>query len=333
MWVATFAVMADRTADRGFDIGFSGFRNGGFPGGAALHPELNHALLDIDARFFCARQEELALSLKDYTTNYNPAAGRGMRGERLLYLANRVAMEELESGLSSWPIALKCDWEKREQQREWDFLVAVYGEQQANLMAVMHPLDMQAFSLYIRGYDMWTCEFTGDMKAVLGVLEKATPENQAYSLVDQMNMMTMSTLRDGTSAPPSTPSSAAPSASPPTSPSAAPSASPSALPPMSPSAAPSAVHKPVCSPSMAFLTVTVMDGFPGDQGCLPTRELCRVSVPITATVADLYKKVDPLVDESRVLSYMMRPLDYMNGQNGETLASLGLVEDTTLRIY
>ena len=84
---------------------------------------------------------------------------------------------------------------------------------------------------------------------------------------------------------------------------------------------------------MALLTITVLEGFPGDQGCRPTRELCLVSVPTTATVADLYKKVDPLVPGDRVLSYMMRPLDYANEQNDETLASLGITENTTLRIY
>ena len=148
MWVATFAVVPDHTADRGFDIGFSGFCNPAhLLGVEALHPELNCALLDIATRFSLARTS--ALCKKDYQTGYNPAAKRGMCGERLTCVANRVARGEIESGFI--PLALKFDWEEREEQREWDFLVAVYGEKQANVIGDMHPLDMRAFSLFIRG--------------------------------------------------------------------------------------------------------------------------------------------------------------------------------------
>jgi hypothetical protein len=268
MWVATFAVMPDRTADRSFDIGFSGLCNSGFSG-FAMHPELDRALLDIGAHALCYPE----------LNSFNPAARRGMDGERLMRVANSVAREEF--GLSSWAIVLKIDGEEREQQREWDFLVAVYGEQQANVIGSMHPLDMHAFSLYIRGYDMWRCDFKGDMEAVIEALEKSNPRNQSYSVVDKINMK-------------------------------------------------AGIY--TSSPRMARLTITVLDGFPGDMGRGATRELCRVYVPTTATVADLYKKVDPFVPD-RVLSYMMRPLDYANEQNDETLASLGITEDTTLRAY
>jgi hypothetical protein len=186
MWVAIFAVMPDRTADRNFDIGFSGFCNDGLISKFALHPELHRALLDIGKRFSSARTR--AICAKDFKTGFNPAAGRGMVGERRSRVANRVAnadadadanaddgdaRKELNSGLSSWAIDLKLDWEEREEQREWDFLFAVYGVDQANVIADMHPLDMQAFSLYIRGYDMWTCKFTGNMYRVLSYLDTA----------------------------------------------------------------------------------------------------------------------------------------------------------------
>jgi hypothetical protein len=111
---------------------------------------------------------------------FDPVTHMGTRCgvDRTTEFIRRLAREQLER--PNWAIALQVDWQQREQQREGDFLVAVYGTKehangvpdytiQSSLRWIrmeptatiddtprrgIHPRDLAAFSVYISGYDM-----------------------------------------------------------------------------------------------------------------------------------------------------------------------------------
>ena len=56
--------------------------------------------------------------------------------------------------------------QKREERREWDFLVAMYSPEIANIMPDIHHLDSRAFALYKAFYNLDTLRFEGSMLAV-----------------------------------------------------------------------------------------------------------------------------------------------------------------------
>ena len=137
-------------------MGFSGERNGFVLNDQ--HPQLSSVLMDL--------KDKTNMWQFRYCSSFKPANGQGMRSGsgRTTEVLRRIAHERLE--LPMWAFALKLDWGQREQQREWDFLVQIYGEQQANDSPGMHPLDQAAFSEYISSYDMWDCAFTGSVQGV-----------------------------------------------------------------------------------------------------------------------------------------------------------------------
>jgi hypothetical protein len=167
MWVATFAVMADLTVTDPdwtgpygdpHTIGCSGERN-------ALALQEQHPLLSSMVWEQFSSLRSMVFSSMHWE-QFNPAANNGMRDgvSRTTDVLRRIADEKVE--LARWAFVLKLDWYEREQQREWDFLVAVYGEQQADIIGTIHPMDLAAFAQFIRCYDMWDCTLTGSMQAV-----------------------------------------------------------------------------------------------------------------------------------------------------------------------
>jgi len=163
MWVGTFAVMTDLTSSLpmgeiggGHTIGCSGERN-------ALVLQKQHPLLSDILQKHNHQVYQLAFPFTGTIhRQFNPAANnRGMRDAvgRTTDLFRRIASDKLD--LTQWAVELKFDWHKREQQREWDFLVSVYGKRQAKSIVTIHWKDLVAFATYIQCYDMWDCAFIG----------------------------------------------------------------------------------------------------------------------------------------------------------------------------
>lgn len=161
MWVAVYTIMCDDISNPfEFDIGFSGQCNGWDL--QQYHP-VAHAARQKVHDDVNAWNSAVGFSF------VNPAADTGVKERGVLRDIRDIARKKFQNNdEASWPwqALLVLDWNNREEQREWDFLVAMYGREQANDVPCIHQDDRMAFTEYIGSYNMWTCEFEGDIETV-----------------------------------------------------------------------------------------------------------------------------------------------------------------------
>eukprot|EP01061_Rhynchopus_euleeides_P030888 TRINITY_DN51177_c0_g1_i1.p1 TRINITY_DN51177_c0_g1~~TRINITY_DN51177_c0_g1_i1.p1 ORF type:complete len:401 (+),score=91.81 TRINITY_DN51177_c0_g1_i1:53-1204(+) len=145
MWVAMFCITPDMshvTADW-FEIGNL---HGGFESHlGGCHPAAQRELNQAQSLWMCFRP--------GLPPSFN--------------LSNNLEKIAREGGGSEyWAALLAFDWKQREAKRQWDFLVAMYGESQADNVPHIHADDRAAFRVWMQDYDVWACRYTGDIEAV-----------------------------------------------------------------------------------------------------------------------------------------------------------------------
>ena len=85
----------------------------------------------------------------------NPSNGRGIRDKGFSHNFQKIT--QTLTTTKDLVNILALDWHECDQQREWDFVVKLYGEKNVNWMSHVCREDEEAFTCFIFNYDMWEC--------------------------------------------------------------------------------------------------------------------------------------------------------------------------------